>query len=55
MTFDAATGACAGKVATTTEAGADCVAMADYKIALNWRDTPDTYTITLTYTLQPSS
>ena len=55
VTFDAATGACASKVATTTEAGADCVVMADYKIALNWHDTPDTYTITLTYTLQPSS
>jgi len=55
VTFDAATGACASKVATTTEAGTDCVVMADYKIALNWHDSPDTYSITLTYTLQPSS
>jgi len=55
VTFDAATGACASKVATTTEAGANCVVMADYKIALNWHDSSDTYTITLTYTLQPSS
>ena len=55
ITFDAATGACASKVATTTEAGANCVVMAGYKIALNWHDSSDTYTITLTYTLQPSS
>ena len=39
-------------VAYSADQGSDCVIAVDYKIALGWTIDPNTYTITITYTLE---